>query len=222
VIDEKNPWLLQFGHAHARATHLTAACLVLSVVCLGLVGIDVSVVKGSRDLRPLVIRVDELGRAQAFRFAEVEGSANAKDVQVYLARFCELYYGRSQYTLATDLPDSLYFLDSLLARGAKLQWDKDAKASQDLATIQVDVLGVIIRSMPSATALGEAEVDFREHIKDSAGAREEMDTARMTFSVVGKPPVGGELINPWGVTISTLETMKDYQAQQTATATASN
>lgn len=219
MMDEKNPYLMSYGHALARANQLSVAVVVLSVVCIGLVGIDVSVIKAQRSWRPLVIRVDEVGRAQAFRLDDSAGSANDRDLQVYLAKFVQLYYGRSPYTLATDLPSSLYFLDAPLAHGAKLQWSNEAKTNQDPEAVTIDIMGVIIRSMPSDKARGEAEVDYRETIKSTSGQRQELYTARMSFAVMGKPPSGAELINPWGIVISTLETQQDYQSNAQAQVT---
>ena len=63
--DAKQLYMEQFGEAIVTNSYLKIAVAILSLVILGLVILDVRTLNTFRNFKPLVIRIDELGRAQA-------------------------------------------------------------------------------------------------------------------------------------------------------------
>ena len=53
-------------------TYLKIALLLLSLVCVGLLLVDMRTIKTFQNFRPLVIRIDQLGRAEALSYSNFE------------------------------------------------------------------------------------------------------------------------------------------------------
>src|SRR5260370_7420871 len=63
----------------------------------------------------MVIRIDEIGRAQAVAYENLVYKPEYKETKYFLTRFCQLYYRRNHSTINDDFTQSLYFLDGKLA-----------------------------------------------------------------------------------------------------------
>ena len=64
-----------------------------------------------------MIRIDELGRAEAINYHNLEYKPQDAEAKYFLSQFCALYYRRNRYTIQNDFSKSLYFLDGKLADG---------------------------------------------------------------------------------------------------------
>ena len=62
-----------------------------------------------------MIRIDQLGRAEALSYANFEYKPQDAEAKYFLSQFCALYYRRNRYTMNDDFSKSLYFLDGKLA-----------------------------------------------------------------------------------------------------------
>ena len=77
-----------------------------------------------RSFRPLVIRIDELGRAEAVDYKSLEYHPGDREAKYFLSEFCRLYYRRNRYTIHEDFTKALYFLDGKLANDTMEQSQK--------------------------------------------------------------------------------------------------
>lgn len=77
----------QFGSVLVMNTYLKIALLVLSLVCLGLIVLNFKTFRALRDLKPLVIRINEVGRAEASATRASPTNPGGRD-QIFLERFC--------------------------------------------------------------------------------------------------------------------------------------
>src|SRR5258708_4334788 len=66
--DAKRLYLEQYGDPMVTNTYLKIALALLSVVCVALALIDLRTIRTFQDFRPLVIRIDDLGRAEAINY----------------------------------------------------------------------------------------------------------------------------------------------------------
>ena len=82
-------------------------------VALGL--IDLRTIRTFQNFRPLVIRIDQLGRAEALAYSNFEYKPQEVEAKYFLSQFSQLYYRRNRYTIKDDFSKSLYFLDGTLA-----------------------------------------------------------------------------------------------------------
>ena len=97
----------------AGISRLPSRCFRL--VVFGLVLISLRIVRRLETFRPLVIRIDELGRAQALSYETLTYKPEYKETKYFLTRFCQLYYRRNRSTINDDFTQAMSFLDGKLA-----------------------------------------------------------------------------------------------------------
>ena len=99
--------------------HLRVFSIVLGVLLL-LVTIAVVRLSSVEPPRPIVVRVDEVGRAEALAYEAVEAQADPRDptTKYFLNRFLHDHFGRRRATAQQYWPRSLRFLSTDLANAA--------------------------------------------------------------------------------------------------------
>ncbi len=113
--DAKRLYLEQYGDPMVTNTYLKITLVLLALVTLALGLIDMRTIRTFQNFRPLVIRIDQLGRAETLSYRNFEYKPQDAEVRYFLSQFCQLYYGRNRYTINDDFSKSLYFLDGKLA-----------------------------------------------------------------------------------------------------------
>src|SRR5271170_1693588 len=113
--DAKRLYLEQYGDPMVTNTYLKIALALLSVVCVALALIDLRTIRTFQNFRPLVIRIDDLGRAEAINYHNLEYQPQDAEAKYFLSEFCNLYYRRNRYTIHDDFAKALYFLDGRIA-----------------------------------------------------------------------------------------------------------
>ncbi len=124
--EAKQLYLEQYASAIVTGGYLKIAVALLSLVALGLVLMDLKIVRTLESFKPMVIRIDEIGRAQAVAYDTLVYKPEYKETKYFLTRFCQLYYRRSHSTINDDFTQALYFLDGKLA-GDTIQQFKQKK-----------------------------------------------------------------------------------------------
>ena len=99
--------------------HLCVFTIVLGVLLL-FVTIAVVRLSSVEPPRPIVVRVDEVGRAEALAYETVEAQADPRDptTKYFLNRFLHDHFGRRRATAQQYWPRSLRFLTIDLANAA--------------------------------------------------------------------------------------------------------
>ena len=108
-----------WGEAIHSNRHLRVLSIVLGGVSLLLVIVIIRLA-GVEPPRPIVVRVDEVGRAEALAYDTVEAKADPLDptTKYFLNRFIHDYYSRQQATVEEHWSRSLRFLTTELANAA--------------------------------------------------------------------------------------------------------
>jgi type IV secretion system protein VirB5 len=189
-------------------TYLKIAVALLALVCLVLALLDLKTIRTFGNFRPLVIRIDELGRAEAINYHNLEYQPQDAEAKYFLSEFCALYYRRNRYTMRDDFAKALRFLDGKLADGILDAYRKDDILRKFLtdssaSEIDIEVQKVALDEMQSPPF--RARVDFYMVYYASADHSElkrELYTANFVF--VFRSHVPNELIpiNPLGLTIT--------------------
>src|ERR1700747_583760 len=109
--DAKRLYLESYGDPMVTNTYLKIALALLALVCVALALIDLRTIRTFENFRPLVIRIDDLGRAEAINYHNLEYQPQDAEAKYFLSQFCALYYRRNRYTLHDDFAKALYFLD---------------------------------------------------------------------------------------------------------------
>ncbi len=206
--DAKRLYLEQYGDPMVTNTYLKIALLLLSLVAVGLLLIDLRTIRTFQNFRPLVIRIDQLGRAEALSYSNFEYRPQDAEAKYFLLQFCQLYYRRNRYTINDDFSKSLYFLDGKLASDIIDAYKKNDLIKSFLTDpskpqIDIEVKNVALEGMQ--TPPFKARVDFYMVYYSPADHSEltrKLYTANFVF--VFKTNVPNELIpiNPLGLAIT--------------------
>ena len=206
--DAKRLYLEQYGDPMVTNTYLKIALTLVSLIAVGLLVLDWKTIRTFENFRPLVIRIDDLGRAEAINYHNLEYKPQDAEAKYFLSQFCALYYRRNRYTIQNDFSKALYFLDGKLADGILDAYRKDDIIKKFLmntsaAEIDVEVKKVALEDMQ--TPPYKARVDFYMVYYSPADHSEiKRDLYTANFVFVFKSKVPNELIpiNPLGVAIT--------------------
>jgi type IV secretion system protein VirB5 len=195
-----------YGSTLTTNMALKIIVLILSVL-LATFGWDI--VRTSRiaaNVKPLVIRVNEVGRADAIAYQDFAYKPQAPEIRYFLTQFVVGYYSRNHKTVAQQYVNSLYFLDRALfnavdARDRKTQWlPKFSNSSEDDVDVAVD--NVIIEALQTQPYRARAE--FTKIFTTASGVeiRRENWAAEFVFRI--NPDVPNQLVlhNPLGLAIT--------------------
>jgi type IV secretory pathway TrbF-like protein len=206
--DAKRLYLEQYGDPMVTNTYLKVALVLVCLVAVGLALVDLKTIRTFQNFRPLVIRIDDLGRAEAINYHNLEYKPQDAEAKYFLSQFCSLYYRRNRYTIQDDFSKSLYFLDGKLADGILDAYRKDDVIKKFITNtaapeIDVDVKKVALEELENPPF--RARVDFYMVYYSPADHSElKRDLYTANFVFVFKTQVPNELIpiNPLGMTIT--------------------
>lgn len=186
--------------------HLRIAVLALATVCVALVGLDLQTYSAYHHLQPLVIRIDQLGHAEAVNYGSLEYHPQAAELKYFLAQFVQGYYGRMRATVGESYPHSLYFLDGRLA-DTVIESNKKSKRIESFLNglqdeIDIRITNVAIEDLRQAPYKAAVEFEKVFYAADHRELKRERYTANLVFVV--RQPVANALIpvNPLGLTIT--------------------
>ncbi len=206
--DAKRLYLEQYGDPMVTNTYLKIALVLLSLVAVALGLIDLRTIRTFQNFRPLVIRIDQLGRAEALSYSNFEYKPQDAEVRYFLSQFCQLYYGRNRYTINDDFSKSLYFLDGKLATDIidaykKSDIIKNFLTDPSKPEIDIEVKNVAIEELDKPPY--RARVDFYMVYyspADHSELKRTLYTANFVFVFKPNVPNGLIPINPLGLAIT--------------------
>jgi len=104
IDDARRRYVELFGSALVMNTYLKIAVLALSIVVCGLIALNLSTARRFSQLKPLVIRIDEVGRAQAVAYDAMtyRPVGQAPELKYFLVQFVTKHYGRMRATVKTQ------------------------------------------------------------------------------------------------------------------------
>ena len=142
-------YLEQYGEPMVMNTYLKVTILVLAAVCLMLGALTFKSQKALANMKPLVIRINDVGRAEAIDYRNYDYKPQEAENKYYLSRWASLYFQRNQYTIEGDQTASLYFLSSDVQQAVirQEQQDKTIATFQHDSTlpyVDIDVKNVVL------------------------------------------------------------------------------
>jgi type IV secretory pathway component VirB8 len=198
----------QFGDAIVTNTYLKIALLLMALVAAGLIYANIKTARMIQNFKPLVIRINDIGRAEAVKYDTLGYKPQDAEVKYFLSDFCRLYYGRNRYTIRDNFKRSLLFMEAQLGNSVAEAYRKNHTVEgylQDPSApdIDIEVAKVSIEDLRSAPY--KATVDFYEiayspvqHVE----VKRTLYTAHFVF--LFRDSVPNELIqvNPLGLAIT--------------------
>ena len=191
----------------AAANYLRIALACVSLISLALVVLNIKTFQVFHNFKPLVIRINDVGRAEAVAYDSLTYHPRDAEVRYFLIEFVTKHYSRMRATVRENFARSLYFLDGRLA-DATIEANKKNRTlesflSGDGPQIEVTVKNVSIEDMRMPPY--KATVDF-ERVYYSSGDGAELKREKYTahFVFVVKERVSNDMIpvNPLGLTIT--------------------
>ena len=209
VEDAKRQYVELFGSALVLNTYLKIALLCVSLVALGLVVLNVRTVKKYESFKPLVIRIDDVGRAQAVQYDDLtyKPQGQAPELKYFLTQFIAKHFGRMRSTVQQQYAESLFFLDADLADATIAQHERDHAIETFLAgtddEVEIVVQNVTLDDLKASPY--KASVDFQK-VYYGVGSRQERKretfVAQLTFVIREQIPNAMVLVNPLGLAIT--------------------
>ena len=205
-----------WGEATVAARHLRIGTAALAALCLVLAAGWCT--SAGHTLKPIVIRVDEIGRAEAVRYEAVEANPTATDptVQYFLHSFLADHYSRNPATVQQRWTRSLTFLSPDAAYPIIERTTPEiALVSRSAVTELSQVENILLRIEPGPEPPYRASADYEiaHYVRGEERGREQW-TAHLMFTFA---PVSQELIatNPLGLFVVSLETARALDLRET-------
>ena len=134
----KRQFVELYGSALVMNTYLKIALVLVSLVAVGLVGLNFHTASRFADVKPLVIRIDDVGRAEAVQYDATAYQPQAPELRYFLTQFVVKHFGRIRSTVQREYPDSLFFLEPALADATIAQNDQSRTIEQFLTNPSSD------------------------------------------------------------------------------------
>src|SRR5712692_8729343 len=160
----KRQFVELYGSTAVMNTYLKIAVAALCGVCLGLIALNVRTQQTFRNFKPLVIRINDLGRAEALKYAEFEYQPQEAEIKYFLIDFVQRHYSRMRATLRENYARSLYFIDGRLT-DSLIEANKKTNALESFLAgtgeeIDVNVKSVVLEDLRKPPY--RATVDFEK------------------------------------------------------------
>ena len=200
-------YLEQYGDPLVMNTWLKITILCLVVVCLMLAALVFRSQKALAGMHPLIIRINDVGRAEAIDYRNFQYRPQEAENKYYLTRWAELYFSRNRFTIERDQTDALYFLNGDVQRAviAQEQKDKIIQTYRDDSTlpyVDVEIKNVVLDDLRQSPY--SARIEFEKvytNPADHTELKRERWTASLTYVFRDNVQNNELAVNPLGLTI---------------------
>ena len=207
--DAKRQYVELFGSALVMNTYLKIALLGVSVVAVGLLVLNFRTLAKFEHVKPLVIRIDDIGRAQAVQYDTLtyRPEGQAPELKYFLMQFVTKHFARVRATVKEQYAESLYFLDAGLA-DATIAADQRAHTIESFLTTASDEVEVQVKTVtlddlkasPYKATVAFEEVTYGYGAHDERGRSTYV--AQFAFVLKDQVPNAVVPVNPLGLTIT--------------------
>src|ERR1700752_4353322 len=143
----KRQFVELYGSALVMNTYLKIALVLVSLVALGLVALNFHTATRFAEVKPLVIRIDEVGRAEAVQYDATRYQPQAPELRYFLMQFVVKHFSRIRATGQREYPDSLFFLNPALADATIAQNDQSRVLEMFVTNPTADEIEVAVQNV---------------------------------------------------------------------------
>jgi len=180
----------------------------LKLLAIGLVGLNFHTVSKYARVKPLVVRIDAVGRAEAIQYDATSYQPQAPEIRYFLTQFVVKHFSRIRATVEREYPDSLLFLEQSLADATIAQNQQSRSIESFVASRAADETDVVVQNV-SLSELSKtpykASVAF-QRVTYTPGTRHERSryTSIAQIDFVFREHVPNEFVrvNPLGLEIT--------------------
>ena len=204
--DARRRYVEQYGSTLVMNTYLKLALLSVSLVAVGLIVLNVHTQRTFQHVKPLVIRIDDVGRATAVTYASLTYTPQAPELKYFLIQFVAKHYSRMRATVRQQYAESLYFLDGRLA-DATIDANKKSGTIERFLTSGTEEIDVRVKNVTLEDLRRppyRATVDFDQIALSATRSELRRDTyvAHLVFVLDDHVDNARIPINPLGLTIT--------------------
>jgi type IV secretory pathway TrbF-like protein len=200
-------YLEQYGDPLVMNTYLKVTILVLGFICVMLGALTFKSQKALAGMKPLVIRINDVGHADAIDYRNYEYKPQEAENKYYLSRWATLYFQRNRYTIERDQTQALYFLNSDVQQAVirQEQLTKTIATFQQDSTlpyVDINIKSVILDDLRVSPY--SARIEFEKvytNPNDHSQVRTERWTASVTYVFAEHVANNALAFNPLGLTI---------------------
>jgi type IV secretory pathway TrbF-like protein len=204
----KRQFVEVYGSALVLNTYLKIALVLVSLVALGLIGLNIHTVAKYSEVKPLVVRIDDVGRAEAVVYDASRYQPQPPELRYFLTQFVVKHFGRVKATVQREYPDSLLFLEPTLADATIAQNDQSRVIETFLTNPSADEVEIVVQnvSLSELTTIPfKAAINFQK-VFYSPGTRHERSretfVAHVDFALRERVPNAFVRVNPLGLQVS--------------------
>jgi type IV secretory pathway TrbF-like protein len=197
-----------YGSSLVMNTYLKIALVLVSLVAMGLLALNFRTAALAARVKPLVVRIDDVGRAEAVQYDATAYQPQAKELRYFLTQFVVKHFSRIRSTIQREYPDSLFFLDPALA-DATIAQNEQSRSLETFLTnpgaAEVDILVQNVSLSELTKPPFKASVSFQK-VLYTPGIRteraRETHVAQIDFAMRDRVPNEFVRVNPLGLQIS--------------------
>jgi type IV secretory pathway TrbF-like protein len=216
----KRQFVELYGSALVTNTYLRIALALVSLVAVGLVGLNVYTVSRYSQVKPLVIRIDDVGRAEAVQYDATSYQPQPPELRYFLTQFIVKHFSRLRATVQREYPDSLLFLEPGLADATIAQNEQSRAIETFMTNPSADEVDIVVQNV-SLTELAQAphkaSVSFQKLLY-SPGTRQERARqtfiAQIDFTLRDRVPNEFVRVNPLGLQVSYFRVDQAFEEEQ--------
>lgn len=204
----KRQFVEMYGSALVMNTYLKLALLLVSLLALGLLVLNFRTQAAAADLKPLVVRIDEVGRAEAVQYDASAYAPQSPELRYFLTQFIVKHFSRIRATVQREYPDSLFFMDQALADATMAQNDQSRAIETFVTNPSADEVDIVVQNVSFSevsTPPYKASVAFRK-VFYTPGTRversQETYVAQIDFVMRSHVPNEFVRVNPLGLQIA--------------------
>jgi len=187
--------------------YLTIALVLTALFAASLVVLNFRTQARSAHLKPLVIRINDVGRAEAIDYDATTYRPQAPELRYFLTRFVVTHFSRLRATVQRDYPDSLFFLSPALADTTIATNGHTREIELFLTNPSADDIDVSVKNV-TLTELAappyRAAIDFEKSYYGQGTRQErkhETYVAQVQFTLRDAVPNAFIRVNPLGLQI---------------------
>ena len=200
-------YLEQYGDPLVMNTYLKVAVLAMAAVCVALAGVVIKSHQALVSVRPLIIRIDNVGRAEAIDYRDFQYRPQEAENKYYLGRWAELFFSRNRFTLVRDQTASLYFMNSDVQRSVIEQERKAQTIPTYLKDSSIPYVTIVVKNVildDLKLSPYSARIEFERvytNPQDLHEIKREQLTASVTYVFRDNVKNTELAVNPLGLTI---------------------
>jgi type IV secretory pathway TrbF-like protein len=208
IESAKRQFVEIYGSALVMNTYLRIALVLVSLIAMGLLALNFRTAALAARVKPLVVRIDDVGRAEAVQYDATTYQPQAKELRYFLTQFVVKHFSRIRSTIQREYLDSLFFLDPALADATIAQNEQSRSLETFLTNPGADEIDILVQNVSLSEVTKppfKASVSFQK-VLYTPGIRteraRETHIAQIDFTMRDRVPNEFVRVNPLGLQIS--------------------